>query len=245
MEWTETGYILATRRHGETSVIVEAFTRDHGRHLGLVKGGRSARWRGVLQPGNRVRLTWRARLSEHLGHYAVEAEDMRAAAIMGDRLALAALNTVNALVRLLPERDPHQALHALYDELFSALPDEAGWPATLARFELSLLQELGFGLDLESCAATGKRDELTHVSPKSGRAVSREAADPYKDRLLRLPPFLLAGDRLPEDLDELISAFTLSGYFLDRDVFVPRGLAAPEARARLLRLLSEAVNGRG
>lgn len=243
MEWTESGYILATRRHGETSLIVEAFTSARGRHLGLVRGGRGARWRGVLQPGNRLRLTWRARLAEHLGHYAAEPESLRAAELMADRLALAALNTLNALVRLLPERDPHPALYAVYDRLVTGIPGLAGWPGDMARFELALLQELGFGLDLDRCAATGQRADLAYVSPKSGRAVSRAAAAPYADRLLPLPAFLVRDDRLPEDFGDLAAAFRLSGFFLDRDVFAPRGLAAPEARARLIRLLGEAAGG--
>lgn len=246
MEWTDPGYVLATRRHGETSVIVEAFTRGHGRHLGLVRGGRGTRWRGLLQPGNRLRLTWRARLSEHLGHFGAEAEALRAAELMADRLALAALNTLNAFVRLLPERDPHPALYDLYDALLAGLPERAGWPGDMARFELALLQELGFGLDLESCAATGAREELCYVSPKSGRAVSHAAAAPYADRLLPLPAFLARDDALPEDMAALADAFRLSGHFLERDVFGPRGIGAPEARERLIRLLTEAAgNGVG
>ena len=198
MEWTDSGFILATRRHGETSLIVEAFTPAHGRHLGLVKGGRSARLRAVLQPGNRARLTWRARLSEHLGHFTVEAEGSRAADIMLDSMALAGLNTLTALVRLLPERDPHDQLYALFEQIAAALPDRPGWLGDLARFELRILAELGFGLDLESCAATGTSEDLVYVSPKSGRAVSAAAGAPYAGRLLALPAFLAREDALPE-----------------------------------------------
>jgi DNA repair protein RecO (recombination protein O) len=237
MQWTESGFIIGTRRHGETSLIVEAFTREHGRHLGLVKGGRGTRWRGVLQPGNQVRFTWRARLSEHLGHYAVEPEALRAAEIMADPLALAALNSLNAMVRLLPERDPHAALFSLYEAIVEALPARAGWPAALARFELTLLAELGFGLDLESCAATGTNDDLAYVSPKSGRAVSLSAGAPYKDKLLVLPRFLLDEALAPETVDDLIAAFRLTRYFLARDVYAPRGLTPPESDERMIRLL--------
>lgn len=240
MEWTDSGFVLATRRHGETSLIVEVFTPARGRHLGLVKGGRSARQRAVLQPGNRVRLTWRARLSEHLGHYTVEAEALNAAGIMQDQLALAALNTVNELIRLLPERDPHGQLFSLFSRIVEGLPDRAGWPGDVARLELRLLAELGFGLDLESCVATGSSEDLVFVSPKSGRAVSAAAGAPYADRLLALPAFLLADSGLPEDLDNLLEAFRLTGFFLDRDIYGPRGIAAPQSRARLLRLLHEA-----
>jgi len=237
VEWTESGFIIGTRRHGETSVIVEAFARGHGRHLGLVKGGRGTRWRGVLQPGNQVRFTWRARLSEHLGHYTVEAEALRAAEIMADPLALAALGSLNAMVRLLPERDPHASLFSLYEAIVEALPAAAGWPAALARFELTLLAELGFGLDLESCAATGSNDDLAYVSPKSGRAVSLSAGAPYKDKLLALPRFLRDEALMPENVDDLIAAFRLTRFFLARDVYAPRGLTPPESDERMIRLL--------
>lgn len=240
MEWTDSGFILATRRHGETSLIIEAFTPVRGRHLGLVKGGRSARQRAVLQPGNRVCLTWRARLSEHLGHYNVEAEALRAADIMQDALALCALNTVNELVRLLPERDPHERLFALFAQIVEGLPDRPGWPGDLARFELRLLAELGFGLDLESCAATGGAEDLVYVSPKSGRAVSAAAGAPYAEKLLPLPAFIRGDSILPEDLEKLLEAFRLTGFFLNRDIYGPRGIAAPQSRARLLRLLQKA-----
>lgn len=241
MEWTESGFIIGTRRHGETSLIVEAFTGQHGRHLGLVRGGRGKRWRGVLQPGNRVRLTWRARLSEHLGHYSVEAEALRAAEIMDDPLALAALNSLNAKARLLPERDPHPTLFSLHEAIIEALPATAGWPAALARFELTLLAELGFGLDLESCAATGSNDDLAYVSPKSGRAVSLSAGAPYKDRLLTLPRFLRDETVVPENVEDLIAAFRLTRFFLARDVYAPRGLSPPESDERMIRLLQQVL----
>ncbi|MCB1436896.1 MAG: DNA repair protein RecO [Rhodobiaceae bacterium] len=243
MEWTDSGFILATRRHGETSLIVEAFTPAHGRHLGLVKGGRSARLRAVLQPGNRARLTWRARLSEHLGHFTVEAEGSRAADIMLDSMALAGLNTLTALVRLLPERDPHDQLYALFEQIAAALPDRPGWLGDLARFELRILAELGFGLDLESCAATGTSEDLVYVSPKSGRAVSAAAGAPYAGRLLALPAFLAREDALPESAAALLDAFALTGFFLDRDIYGPRAISAPQSRERLLRLLREAGGG--
>lgn len=245
MEWTESGFIIGTRRHGETSLIVEAFAREHGRHLGLVKGGRGTRWRGVLQPANRVRLTWRARLSEHLGHYAVEAEALRAGEIMAEPLALAALNSLNAMIRLLPERDPHPPLYALYEAIVEALPNNGGWLGHLARFELMLLRDLGFGLDLESCAATGTHDELAYVSPKSGRAVSLSAGAPYKDKLFALPGFLRDETVMPDNVDDLIAAFRLTRFFRHRDVYAPRGLTPPESDERMIRLLLRAAAEKG
>ena len=243
MEWTDSGFIAGTRRHGETSLIIEAFTPAHGRHMGLVRGGRGKRWRGVLQPGNRVRLTWRARLSEHLGRFTVEAEASLAAEIMAEPLALAALNSLNAMVRLLPERDPHPPLFALYEAVVEALPENGGWLGNLARFELALLGELGFGLDLESCVATGANDHLAYVSPKSGRAVSLSAGAPYKDKLLALPRFLRDEAAAPADVDDLVAAFRLTRFFLHRDVYAPRGVSPPESNERMIRLLLKAAHG--
>ena len=237
MEWTETGFILGTRRHGETSTIVEGLTRDRGRVMGLVKGGRGSRWRSVLQAGNKVGFTWRARLPEHLGMFTLEADRLRAAELMDHRLALAALNTLNALIRLIPERDPHPLIFDLYDHIWQALPEQPGWPADIVRFELLLLQELGFGLDLASCAVTGAADDLIYVSPKSGRAVSRTAGEPYRDRLLALPRFMLDDTAMAESALALAQGFQLTAFFLDRDVYRPRNLEPPQAREALLRLL--------
>lgn len=244
MEWTDTGFIMGTRRHGESSVIVEAFTPGHGRHLGLVRGGRGTRMRGVLQAGNVATFVWRARLAEHLGHFAVEPEDLRAAGLMADPLALAALNCINALVRLLPERDPHHELFARYADIVADLTGPGDWPRRLALFELALLRELGFGLDLDACAATGSRERLVYVSPKSGRAVSEAAGAPYRERLLELPGFLkeegsAVEARMDAPMDALEAGFRLTGFFLARHVFEPRAIPLPEARAQMLRLLRQ------
>ncbi len=234
MEWRDEGLVIGVRRHGESSVILEALTRAHGRHLGLVRGGRSRRMAPVLQPGNSVDLVWRARLEEHLGAYAVEPTRSRAALALADPCALAGLNWLTALLRLTPEREPHPALY----EAASVVADHLGAPAAaralMARLELELLGELGFGLDLGSCAATGATDDLCYVSPKSGRAVSRAAGAPWAARLLALPAFLKDASA-PPDESALADGFALTGYFLERDVFAPRGLALPEARARFAR----------
>lgn len=231
MEWSDEGLIIGTRKYGESSVILEAMTGAHGRHVGLVKGGRSQRMRPILQPGNSVTLTWRARLEDHLGLYAVEATQMRAARLMADAASLQGLNLIGALLRLLAEREPHQALYETAVAIADHLDDETVAPALLARFELTILAELGFGLDLSSCAATGVEDDLIFVSPKSGRAVSRGAGEPYRDRLLRLPAFLRGEDEMSPPRAEIRAAFTLAAYFLTRDVFGPRGLTLPEAHS--------------
>lgn len=241
MEWSDDAIVLGVKRHGETSVIVEAMTRGHGRHLGLVRGGRSSRLRPVLQAGNGVAIVWRARLDEHLGHFAVEATALRAARYMASPLALSALAAIGALVRLLPERDPHPALYDAMEVLAEHLDDAGIAPVLLVRFELAMLTELGFGLDLSQCAATGATQELVYVSPKSGRAVSARAGQPYREKLFALPAFLRDGfaDVHPT-ADEIIAAFGLTGHFLARNVFEPRGLALPDARARLIEAVRRA-----
>ena len=190
MDWTDEGIVLGVRRHGEANAILEVMTRAHGRHLGLVRGGAGSRMRPILQPGNDVRLTWRARLDEHLGHFTVEGLRLRAAELMVAAHAAYGVTHLAALCRLLPERDPHEDVHDGARRVLDHLQDRALCAALVARFELQLLAELGFGLDLDQCAATGTTAELVYVSPKSGRAVSRLAGEPWRDRMLRLPPFL-------------------------------------------------------
>ena len=239
MEWTDEGIVLGTRRHGEANAILELMTCAHGRHLGLVRGGAGSRLRPVLQPGNRVSSTWRARLYEHLGHYVVEGLDARAASFLLIPHALFGVTHLAALCRLLPERDPHPQIHDMLDEVLDGLLDPRRAAPSVARFELQLLAELGFGLDLASCAATGGETDLVYVSPKSGRAVSRQAGEPWKDRLLPLPAFLCEGyagesslrDVAPRDVAD---AFALTGFFLVRHVLEPRGLNLADARASFI-----------
>jgi DNA repair protein RecO (recombination protein O) len=237
MDWSDEGIFLTAKPLGEANAVAELFTLGHGRHLGLVRGGRSRRMRPLLQPGNLLRATWRARLSEHLGGFNIELIEAHAARVLDDRLALAAVGSLSGLVRLLPERDPHPELYAATLDVLRSLDDFALWPARLVRWELQLLQELGFGLDLSECAATGARTELAYVSPRSGRAVSREAGQPYGGKLLGLPAFML-DDVTAADCDEIAAGFALTGYFLERDVLAPHGLAVPQARERLIAFLA-------
>src|SRR6059036_2384045 len=198
MEWTDEGIVLGVRRHGETSAIVELLTRSHGRHLGLVRGGAGSRMRPLLQPGNSVRAVWRARLDEHLGYYAVEGVRLRAATVLASSHVVYGVTHLASLARLLPERDPHEGIYELLDRTLDDFDDVGEAAAHLIKFELAMLAELGFGLDLETCAATGGTTELIYVSPKSGRAVSRRAGEPYRERLLPLPAFLRQGERQDE-----------------------------------------------
>ena len=234
MDWSDEGIFLSAKPLGEANIVAEILSRAHGRHLGLVRGGRSRRMHPVLQPGNRISSTWRARLDEHLGHYVVEGLDARAASFLPVPHALYGMTHLAALCRLLPERDPHPQIHAALEDVLDVLIDPRRAGASVVRFELLLLAELGFGLDLSTCAASGAEDDLVYVSPKSGRAVSRQAGEPWKDRLLVLPAFLreaFAGDPSPQDIAD---GFALTGFFFERNVLQPRGVAMHDARASFI-----------
>jgi DNA repair protein RecO (recombination protein O) len=233
MQWTDEAIVLGVKRHGETSVILELMTQVRGRHLGLVRGGSGTRLRGVLQPGNSLSVTWRARLDEHLGHFAVEGLNLRAAGFLTAAYAVHGVTHLAALCRLLAEREPHAGIYASLEVILDGLDDPRVSAPQIARFELTFLAELGFGLDLESCAATGTTADLIYVSPRSGRAVSRDAGAAYRDKLLRLPVFLRDEEEVASVAD-LADAFALTGFFLDRHAFAPRGLALPDARAHFV-----------
>ena len=237
MEWRDEGIILGTRMHGETSAVLEVMTRTHGRHLGLVRGGRSRKQQPLLQPGNRVDLTWRARLDEHLGTFQAEPIELNAARLIDSAVAVYALQTLAAHLRLLPERDPHGGLYETLGIVIDNLADADCVGELVVRFELLVLEELGFGLDLSECAATGSREELVYVSPKSGRAVSRTAGEPWRDKLFLLPVFLQQGARQGADLTAIEDAFRLSSFFFSRHVYEPRGIEPPEARGGLIAAL--------
>ena len=235
MEWRDEGLIIGLKRHGESSVIVEMMTQAHGRHLGIVKGGRSRRMQTYLQPGNSAECVWRARLDEHLGMFTVEVTRARAAQIMEKPLALHGMNLLGSLLRLLPERDPHPALYETISIMMDHLGERNVAPALMVRLELAVLAELGFGLDLSCCAATGETQDLIYVSPKTGRAVSRTAGEPWRDRLLRLPEFLGGAQEASSPLiDDVRQGFALTGFFLERDVYGPRGQPVPDARIAYL-----------
>lgn len=231
MEWSDEGFVLGLRRHGEASVVLETLTAAHGRHLGLVRDGRSRRQAAALQPGNHLALRWRARLDEHLGAFTVEPLRLRPELTLGDAATMEALNWLCALLRLLPEREPCPALHQAAEVAAEHLAEPGHARALIARIELAALEALGFGLDLSRCAATGEREALAYVSPKSGRAVSRAAGAPWADRLLPLPAFLRGDPAGEPDAEAIEAALRLTGYFLERDVLTPRAAAAGAARA--------------
>ena len=234
MEWTDEGVVLSVRPHGETAAVAEVFSHMHGRHLGLVHGGRGRLKRPILQPGNHVTAHWRARLADHLGVFRLELKHPHAAELLDSRLGLQGLECLTTLARLLPERDPHPNLFEVTLFVLGFLNDDRIWPALYARWELALLAELGFGLDLSACAVTGSNDYLAYVSPRTGRAVSMAAAEPYKDKLLPLPGLFTGAGAGGATAADVAAALRLTGHFLARDVLGPRGLTMPDARARLL-----------
>jgi DNA repair protein RecO (recombination protein O) len=229
MEWTDEGIILGVRRHGESSAIVELLTRSHGRHLGLVRGGAGSRMRPLLQPGNSVSAIWRARIDEQLGYYLMEGTRMRAATMLASPHAVYGVTHLASVARLLPERDPHEDIYEMLERILDHFDDVAAAATYVIRFELAMLTELGFGLDLDNCAATGATADLIYVSPKSGGAVSRTAGEPWRDRLMRLPPFLRDEDVGWSDRD-LRDGFDITGRFLLRNVLEPRGQGHSDAR---------------
>ncbi|HEY1720868.1 MAG TPA: DNA repair protein RecO [Magnetospirillaceae bacterium] len=232
MEWTDDAIVIATRPHGETSAVVTALTKDHGRHAGLVRGGAGKQARGAIQPGNYLRLTWRARLAEQLGNYTWELLSPEGTRWLADYGRLAAVSSACALIEAtLPERESHPTAYVGLATLLAVLADD-DWASQYVRWELDLLAELGYGLDLSSCAATGTNDDLAYVSPRSGRAVSLSAGEPYRDRLLRMPPFL--GSDVAAEPGEVVTGLALTGHFLERWVFAAIGKALPPARARLV-----------
>lgn len=238
MEWTDEGLVLAVRPHGEGDAVVSALTFEHGRHAGLVKGGSGRRARPLLQPGNRLGLTWRARLAEHLGHFSVEPMQLLGARLLDEPAPLAALASAAALLEAtLAEREPHGILYAGLLRLLEGMRVDPRWPETYVRFELLLLQELGFALDLSACAVTGADADLAYVSPRTGRAVARGAAGDLAPRLLPLPPFLVAD--VPATSVEVRAGLRLSGHFLARQALAPAEKTLPAVRERLLTLLRQ------
>ncbi len=240
MEWTDEGFVLAARVHGEGGAVVQLLTREHGRHAGLLHGGQSGRNRAHAQPGNQVEAFWRARLPEHLGTYRLEPLRHHAAAVFDDAGRLGGLTAACAVAEIaLPERERHSPVYEGFSILVETITaDEGGgvWPAVFVRWEIGLLADLGFGLDLDRCAATGSNDQLAYVSPRTGRAVSLSAGEPYRERLLRLPPFL-AGGAAPAG-DDVLDGLKLTGHFLARHIFHPLNRPEPPARSSMVARLS-------
>ncbi len=244
MEWRDQGILLSSRAHGETSTIIEVFTPARGRHAGVVRGGASRKMAPVLQPGAQLDLAWRARLEDHLGSFQPELLRSRAAASMGDRLSLAGLNAVTALLLFaLPEREAHPGLYEKTENLLDLLGQAEIWPLAYLHWEMALLDELGFGLDLSACAVMGSAaNDLSFVSPRTGRAVSRAGAGDWADRLLPLPPCLMGhGPALDA---EIAQGFDVTGHFLRYQLAETLGnKPLPEARQRFVDRHQKATAG--
>jgi len=241
MEWRDQGILLSVRRHGETSAIIDVFTIEHGRHAGIVRGGTSRKIAPILQPGAQLDVSWRARLEDHLGSYTVEPLRSRAAAALGDRMSLAGLNAVTALLGFaLPEREVNARLYKQSEQLLDLLGQHEVWPLAYLRFELALLEVTGMGLDLSACAVTGTNENLCYISPRTGRAVSEQAAGEWVSKLLPLPP-ILKGEGAGSDM-EISQAFQTTGYFLSQKLAPNLGnRALPDARARFVDLFSRQI----
>jgi DNA repair protein RecO (recombination protein O) len=236
IDWQDRGVVLSWRRFGESDALIQALTLAHGRHAGLVRGGAGRRARPLLQPGNLLLLTWKARLADQLGHFTAEALRLHAGRVLADPARLAALGSACALIAAsTAEREPVPRLFEALVWLLERLAAADSWPSDYVRFEAVLLEELGFGLDLASCAVTGGTLDLAYVSPRTGRAVSRAAAGDWAPRLLPLPAFLLQGGE--GDAAAVVQGLRLTGSFLRRHVFAPNELALPPARERLVTLL--------
>lgn len=234
--------MIGVKRHGENSVIAELMTRNRGRHLGLIRSGRSRSMQPVLQPGNRVDATWRARLHDHLGEYKLEPLKLRAAQLMEKALSVYGVQAMGTLLRLLPERDPHPHLYETLDVILDNIYEPADAGELFVRFELAVLNDLGFGLDLSECVATGSRERLVYVSPKSGRAVCEEAGAPYATKMLALPNFLSPEHSKAADRKSLEDAFKLTGHFLTRHVYDPRGISETSARDSFVQAVLKAMS---
>ena len=236
MEWRDHGIVLAARRHGERSLLVDVLTQDHGRHSGLIR--ESGNNGGVVQPGTDVQALWRARLSDHMGHWTLESTKVRAAGCLDDPLRLAGLAAATAVTQaLLAERQPHPQIFAALTVLLDAILADGFWPALYVRYELGLLGELGFGLDLSQCALSDVTDDLIYVSPRTGRAVSREAGAPWADKLLILPGFLTGRAGFEADRTAILDGLALTGHFLERHMPDLARARIEEVRGRLTQRL--------
>ena len=237
MEWVDQGIVLAVRKHGESSVIATLLTEQHGRHAGLVRGGSGRRQRGALQVGNLLHVTWRARLPEHLGNFSCELSQARTATVLDDKQRLAGFSAATAILeRTLPEREPLPGVYTKFNALLDAITGSARWPEAYVKWEIELLRELGFALDLSRCAVTGRTEGLGYISPRSGRAVSHDAAGDYRSRLLPLPTFLIAANPSAEQppAADIVAGLSLTGFFLENHVLQPSNDRIPAARQRLL-----------
>ncbi len=230
-QWRDQGYVLSVRPHGESGAVVSLLTEQYGRHAGFVHGAQSSKKRAMMEPGTRVTAEWKSRVSDQLGNFTLEQESGINFAILQDPLRLGALMSACALCDVtLPEREAHPGLFHGFHTLMGMM-DQDIWAAAYIYWEIALLKELGYGLDLARCAGGGDTQTLAYVSPKSGRAVSYAVAEPYKERLLELPAFLKPNGG-PYDPEEIAKGLKMTAHFLEHRVFAHHTKGMPEARFR-------------
>ncbi|MBJ27141.1 MAG: DNA repair protein RecO [Alphaproteobacteria bacterium] len=236
MEWIDEGIIVSSRHHGESSSVICLFTKEHGRHAGLVRGARNKNNSGIYQLGNGVTARWRARLTEHLGIFNCEMTDARAARLIEDNLRLEGLLSICSLIEIaLPERHPYPELYSRTISFLDDFEDSASWIQNLIMWELKLLADLGFGLDLSVCALTGEKENLAYVSPRTGRAVTFAAGEPYREKLLSLPKFTIdqSSEGKISTKGDISAGLKLTEWFISRHLLSVRKTKMPAARNRL------------
>ena len=235
MKWEDEGLLLSARNHGENNAIIECLTNNHGRHTGMVRHAYSGKLNNLLEPGMQLNLVWTARLNEHLGVFLIDKVKSRTATLIQNKQKLLGFNSVISLLIIsLPEREPFDKLYKATIDLVDSMETDSSWLSKYVKWELLLLAELGFGLDLSECALTGVKQNLAYVSPKSGRAVSSTAGREWRKKLFHLPKFLRASsDVIENDLTSIHGGMTLTGYFLEKWLMDSIGkYSLPESRKR-------------
>lgn len=240
MHWTDQAIVLSAKKYGESSAIVTLLTAEHGIFKGLVRGISGKKQRGIYQTGNLIEAIWRGRLSEHLGNFTAELESANAAMLLSSSSKLSALLSISSILEsVLPEREPHMDVFEHLVDFIEHLTEDKNWPLYYVAMEFKLLNLLGFGIDVSSCAATGAVEDLIYISPKSGRAVSRTAGDPYRDRLFAMPKFLTNGYNSDIKMHEIINAMNICSYFLEKYRFKPHNASLPDARLRFAEIMKK------
>ena len=244
MRWSDSGYVISSKPYGESSAIINIFSKEHGRHAGLVKGGNGKRLKGIIQPGNKIFAQWASRTSEQLGFFNVELNHPVVALIMTDQKKLVALSSACSMLYLLTaEREKQENLYEAFSELIDSIVNNNDWPFEYIRWEKYLLKEIGYGLDLDKCAVTGTTEALYYVSPKTGRAVCFDAGKPYQTKLLKLPYFLVGSscNFNEKDLNSVVDGLRLTGYFLEKVIFNTKSIGLPKSRIGLLNIFKDSM----
>ena len=239
MRWESEGIVLGFSLHNEKSYILEVLTKEHGRHKGLIRGIHSKNLRSIIEPGNEVKVLWSGRLETHLGNFTIEPIKAWSSLMLSQKYKLTALSSLCSLVSLtMAEKQPNDLIYYNSKEMIKKISSDDDWIKDYINWELELLSEIGYGIDLSKCAVTSKRDELVYVSPTSGRAVTLEGAGSYKDRLIKLPKFIVSKDA-ECDSNDIVDGLELTEYFFRKRFFEPNNLNFPQSRNRLKEIFSK------